>query len=547
MADQFRDQINTARRAGYTDDELVGYLKDKASRVTQALDAGYTPTEIMQYLAPALSTGEEVLRKTGVAVRGATEALAPATAGATAGFMMGGPVGAGIGALAGGLAVPAADVLVQGYNKLANDNVRLPSQVISSMIPGPRAETPTERVVQSSAGALTGTAGSVAAGRKIAQLAALPTPAGAVPMVAPGVTAIAQEAARRPVGQMVAAPLATAAGQTVTELTDNQLAGLLTGVATGTLAGTRPTKRTAVPTAEELASRSKANYDILDKSKFELDSAQFSAHMGAMPDKLRASAGYDPRIMPSVEVAINNLTSGNPKTVQELDTLRTIIGNAAKSGSAPERNAAKQLLDEFDTYVTTAPPSAIVASDPKAMSAWKEARVDYGKMKKSELITNIIEDAELARGTKEGSIASQLSALAKNDKKMRFFNAEEQAAIREAAKGGKIQGLLNVIGTFSPTTPARAIFTAVSPIGPYTAGAGMASQFLADQRRIQQANALANRMRLGERPQVLEGPLANQPVFFSRSAQNMLGPVQQSQNALAPPYFEVRGVGSTGQ
>mgnify|MGYP000458701698 CR=1 FL=1 len=148
MADQFRDQINTARRAGYSDDELIGYLKDTDPRISEALTQGYKPAEILQYLAPNLSTGEEVARKAGVAIRGVNEALAPATAGATAGFMMGGPVGAGVGALAGGLAVPVADVLTQGYNKLTDSNVRLPSQVISSMIPGPRAETPVERVLQ---------------------------------------------------------------------------------------------------------------------------------------------------------------------------------------------------------------------------------------------------------------------------------------------------------------------------------------------------------------------------------------------------------------
>jgi hypothetical protein len=291
-----------------------------------------------------------------------------------------------------------------------------------------------------------------------------------------------------------------------------------------------------VPTSKELTDRAKANYDILDKSNFELDNNQFVASMSNMPAKLRASAGYDPRIMPNVEVALSNLTAGNPKTVQELDTLRTIIGNAAKSGSAPERNAAKQLLDEFDTYVTTAQPSTIVSGDATAMKAWKDARADYAKMKKSELITDIIENAEMARGTKEGSIASQLISLAKNERKMRFFTADEQAAIREAAKGGKMQTMLNVIGKFSPSTPAAAIFTAVNPFGVYSAAAGMSAKALADQRRVQQANALANRMRLGEVPQILEGPLANQPVFFSRSVQNMLGPVQQDQqrNALRP-------------
>lgn len=536
MADQFRDQINTARRAGYSDDELIGYLKDKDPRISDALGQGYKPAEILQYLAPVLSTGEEVARKAGVAIRGVNEALAPATAGATAGFMMGGPVGASIGALAGGLAgglaVPAADVLTQGYNKLTDSNVRLPSQVISSMIPGPRAETPAERVLQASTGALGGTGGSVAAGRKIGQLAALPTPAGSLPMVSPGVQAIGAEAARRPVGQMVTAPIATAVGQSTTELTDNPLAGLAASVATGAAAGVRPTKRTAAPSAEELTARAKANYGILDKSKFELDNGQFNQQMGNMAATLR-SVGYDPRTMPKVQVALENLAANNPKTVQELGTLRTIIGNAANSADSHERLAGAKLLDKFDDYVMNAPASAAVSADPAAMKAWKEARADYAKMKKSETITTILDNADVAQGSKESSIASQLSSLAKNEKKMRIFTPDEQEAIREAAKGGNLQVMLRTIGKLTPLTPAAAIFTAVNPFGAYTAAGGFAAKTLAEQRRTQQVNRLAERMRLGETPQVVEGPLANEPVFFSRGVQNMLGPVQQNQNALS--------------
>jgi len=541
MADQFRDQVNAARRAGYSDEEIAGYLIEKrnpSNKVKQALNEGYAPAEILQYVAPALSMGEEAVRKVGVGIRGVSEALAPVAAGAGAGFLMGGPVGAGVGALTGGLAVPAVDAATMAYNKLFGGTARTPSSAISEMLPGPRAETPVERVVQSSAGALGGTAGAVSAGRSLAQMAKLPTAAGMPPTVAPSIAAIGQEASRLPIGQLVTAPLATGVGQTVSEVTGSPLAGLAAGVATGSAAGVRPVKRGAVPTAEELAARSKANYDILDKSGFELDAQQFASHMQGMAPKLRSSAGYDPRIMPKVDVALSNLTAATPKTVQELDTLRTIIGTAAKSADASERKAAKQLLDEFDTYVTTAPPSAIVAGDKTAMDAWKEARADYAKMKKSELITDIISDAELAKGTQESSIASQLSSLAKNDKKMRFFTPDEQAAIREAAKGGKLQSMLNVMGKFSPTTPAAAIFTAVNPLGAYTAGAGMAARSLADQRRIQQANALANRMRLGETPQVLEGATANVPTFLSRSIVNNLGNLNQStllptnQNAL---------------
>ena len=253
--------------------------------------------------------------------------------------------------------------------------------------------------------------------------------------------------------------------------------------------------------------------------------------MNTMAGKLRSSAGFDPRTMPEVDAALAQLTAPTRKTVHELQTLRLIVGNAAKSGTAPQRLAGKQLLDEFDDYVMNAPAGATVSGDAKALQAWKDARADYAKMKKGELITEIIENAEVSKGTKEGAISSQLSALAKNPKKMRFFSAEEQTAIREAAKGGKLQSTLRVLGTFAPLTPAAAIFTAFNPLGGYTAVAGLAAKSAADFRREQQANRLASQMRLGAKPPILEGPLANTPVFFSKGLQNMSGPVQQ--NALA--------------
>lgn len=520
MADQFRDQINAARRAGYSDDEIVNYLKDKDPRVTQALDAGYKPAEITEYLAPKLSMGEQAVRKTGIAARGLSESLVGPTAGATVGMALGGPVGAGVGALAGGLAVPAADALTLAYNKLAGGNVRLPSQVISDMLPGPRAESPAERVLQSSAGALAGTGGSVIAGRGMA----------ALPGAAPGIQAIGREASRAPIAQIVTAPAATAVGQTVTEATGSPLAGMVAGVGTSMAAGVRPTKREKVPSAEELMERSKANYDILDQSGLQFDTKQFQQHMGALPAKLRKEVGYVKSVNPAVAGAFEELMAGNPKDVAELGALRKIIGNAA--GDQKERKAAMMLLDEFDDYVLNAPPGAIVGGDRKAVEAWKAARTDYAKVKKSELIEDIVLRAEVSQGGKEATIAQGLSALAKDKKKMRFFSPDEQEAIREAAKGGTLQTMLRTVGKFTPMTPAAAIFTAVSPFGAYTAAAGVAARELATARRLQQVDRLTQQMRLGAQPQVLEGAFVNEPVFFSRGVQNMLGPVQQNQNAL---------------
>ena len=349
---------------------------------------------------------------------------------------------------------------------------------------------------------------------------------------APGVQAIGREASRAPIAQIVTAPAATAVGQTVTEATDNPLLGLAAGTATSMAAGVRPTKRQPAPSAEELLARSKTNYEILDKSGLQFDTQQFQQHMATLPGKLRKDLGYVASVNPKVAGAFEELLANKPKDVAEITALRRIIGGAAGSADATERKIASRLLDEFDDYVLNAPANAIVSGDKAALEAWKAARADYAKVKKAELIEDIVARAEVSQGGKEATIAQGLSSLAKNEKKMRFFSPEEQEAIREAAKGGTLQTMLRTVGKFTPMTPAAAIFTAVSPFGAYTAGAGVAARELATARRLQQVDRLTQQMRLGAQPKVLEGPLVNEPVFFSRGVQNMLGPVQQNQNAL---------------
>jgi len=333
--------------------------------------------------------------------------------------------------------------------------------------------------------------------------------------------------------QVVTAPIATAVGQTVTEATDNPLLGMAAGVSTGMASGVRSTKREPVPSAENLMARSKANYEILDKSSLQFNKGEFNQRMSFLPAHLEATEGYVSGVYPKVDAALGRLQADRPKNVAEVTALRKIIGNAASSADASERRMGRILLDDFDNYILNAPSSAIVSGDKAALDAWKAARADYSKVKKAELIEDIVLRAEVSQGGKEASIAQGLSALAKNEKKMRFFTPDEQEAIRNAAKGGTLQSMLRTVGKFTPMTPAAAIFTAVSPFGAYTAGAGMAARELATKRRVQQLDQLAAQMRLGTVPKITEGPFVNEPVFFSRSAQNMLGPVQQNQNALA--------------
>ena len=530
MAD-FREQINQARRAGYSDAEIADFLKQRDSNVNKALQSGYKPEEVLGYLAPKPTMTEQVVRQTGIAARGAGPVALGATAGATLGAAAGAPFagvgaapGAAIGALTGALAVPTADALAQAYYGLTGRQGRLPSDIIREAIPGPRAETPGERMVSAAGEALGGAGPQVAAGRLMSR--------------APGVAStVGKEVSRAPLAQIVSAPAAGAVATGVGEATESPMAGLAAGVATGAASGLRRTQREAVPTPEALDASSKAAYQILDKSGFQIDTGQFNARMSQLPAALRKDLGYVEAAYPKVAAAIKELQANTPKDVAEIQALRKIIQGARGSTDPQERLIATQVLDEFDDYLLNAPPSAIVGGNTDAIKAWRTARENYAKMKKSEIFIDMVEKAELDTAGKLASMNRQLSSLARNDKRMRLFTADERKAIEDAVKGGKTQDILNVAAKFTPMTPAAAIFTAVAPGGALIAAGGLASRELGTQIKQRSLERVAEQMRLGRAPEVVRPAFGEVPTTALRgvlASQNALLQDVQNFNALAP-------------
>ena len=474
-----------------------------------------------------LTATDTAIRMGGIASKAASSALA----GTTAGAVIGAPFGlAAPGALIGSLAVPASDAAVAAYNYITNSNVGYPSAAINQMFPGPSPETFVERTLAAGAGALASARGQISSGQAAATM--------------PGrMGAAGTEISRLPTTQTVVAPISGATAQSVGEYTESPVAGLAAGVVTSMAAGLRPTKREPAPSAEVLLAKSKANYELLDKSGFQLDKDTFNAFMSTLPNKLRKDVGYAAGVPNSkIDNAFFQLTKDEPKDIRELQALRKIIGGAAQSPDPHERLIASRLLDEFDDYVLNSPANlklstpvrGSILSDKKTpVQAWEDARADYSKMKKGEILSKIVSDAEISTGNKEAFMANQLSSLAKNDRRMKFFTSEEQDAIKEAAKSGNLQAMLKTLAKFTPSTPASAIFTAVSPIGAYTAAAGLTAKELAMYRQKQQIGRLSEQMRLGKKPTIIQSPYANEPMMFSRGvlSSNALAPANQ--NAMA--------------
>lgn len=206
----------------------------------------------------------------------------------------------------------------------------------------------------------------------------------------------------------------------------------------------------------------------------------FQATMKNLPAKLRQE-GYTPSgNFPDVNAAIKELTTGKmPVDFTELQSLRTMIKNGQSSVNANERRIATRLLDEFDDYMANMPVSNIKIGNKEALKTWQAARDSYARFKKSEIFTDMLQEAELdvtkfSQSGPENSLAQQMRKLAKNEKRMRLFSKGEQDAIIEAAKGTDLQNALRFVGKFAPTSTVSSIPTLAIGAGDIVTGGAFA-------------------------------------------------------------------------
>jgi hypothetical protein len=140
----------------------------------------------------------------------------------------------------------------------------------------------------------------------------------------------------------------------------------------------------------------------------------------------------------------------------------------------------------------------------------KEARTQFKRRRKSELLDEIDKRADVTgdvnytQAGQDLALRREYAKLAKNERQMKMFSAEEQAAIRQVAKGGKKANILRNIGKMDPTRggASAAINTGVGGVtggavgamlgGPAGAGAGV----IAGQALLGGAAHLANKAAL---------------------------------------------------
>jgi hypothetical protein len=233
------------------------------------------------------------------------------------------------------------------------------------------------------------------------------------------------------------------------------------------------------PTTEALKAASNAAYKRARDTGAVIKPGSFGAARLRIQAMLREE-GLDPTLHPSTSAAVNRLAqTKGPVPLDQLETLRKIAKDAQKSMSPADQRLAGKLVESLDDYADSLDPRHLSTGSTEAVAAFKEARGLWSRARKSETIDDMIDRAQTRAGAHytqagmEHALRQEFKSLALDKKKLRTFTKEEQAAIKNIARGGPLENTLRNLGKFDPTTGGMAAaISAGMAGGAAIAGAG---------------------------------------------------------------------------
>lgn len=369
-------------------------------------------------------------------------------------------------------------------------------------------QTTAGRIAEAATESVAGAGGQIGLARQLAGQLTSPVGRG-----------VAQMAAQAPEAQLAVAAPAAAASQGVFEATGSPVAAMAAGLGTGVAAGRmRPAKVEVVPTAEDLAVQAANKYREAANLGVIVNKDSLNNFVNSVESEL-GKMGYRAKLHPEIKTVLEEIKrdAKSDQTLDNLETLRRVIKAPAGNFSNPDQQRiAKQLVGKFDSYVEGLSGKDILAGNAEeAISALKDARSLYARNKKSDIIDDLIQKAELSstqysQSGRENAIRVQFRQLAKNATKMAQFTQDEQEQIRKIVKGDTLQNTLRFIGKFSPTGVVSSLPTAgaaaISPL------AGLAvplvsfpARAAAERMGMANIDALTQMIRLG-RPAEIARP-----------------------------------------
>ena len=530
-ADEYAAWIvkNADKRGTPEFDTVATAYKDARSQTPGAgMPVGREPapeTSAMPSMASTIKT------TAGAALPYATAATAGAALGALGGPVA--PVTVPAGAMAGMGALALTDLASGLYNVAATPFGAKPipsgSEAMRNMYAkaGMYQEptTPAERLQAAATEGALGGIGGVGAARTIAANA-----------LRPGVQRVANWFAQQPTSQAfggagaaatpvamresgIEDPYALAAGSLAGGIVSGKAGPALLEKGVRAAEGARNIATGANVSRDAALAQAKTDFQTATNSGIRYDPAAFNTFSQEAETALRAN-NWNP--LSNRQAAVDDALAliqryqGQPRTIDELHSLRQDIGDLHRNTSKTGSRLIGVIEDRLDDFITTPANAASTAGNvAEGQQALMSGISGYSRWAKSEDILRAVDRASQG-GNFSASLKSEFTKIANNSNKLKFFNPEERAAITNIAEGGANSTALQFLGALGPSnlskaSMARALLpTAVGGYGAYTqdptmmafgaglAGTGAGARGLQNFMSRGYANELAAAMRRGD-------------------------------------------------
>lgn len=292
----------------------------------------------------------------------------------------------------------------------------------------------------------------------------------------------------------------------------------------------------AAPTIDQLFDTSREVYKEIDDLGASLKPQPFE-DLTQKLDKVTTNMGINPIITPKATQAVKEFDAivGESVTLTELDILRKVAQNAAKSTEKADAAIGVAMIDTIDQAMDNFKRKDFTRPQDGAEigKRYKVARNLWGRARRSEIIEEAFEDARNQASGFENGIRTQFRSLLKNKRQRRFFSKSEINAMNRVVRGSTGENIAKLIGKFGFTEGGATSFLGASigigagatiggPIGAVIVPAiGQISKGLAQRLTVRNAEFANDVIRAGkDGRKIVQAYLDNTPAK-SRSSQEL--------------------------
>lgn len=420
-------------------DQVIAFPDTMSDDEISKILAGQNAPQAQQ-TAPQRSTAQELGRQVGLTVRGGLQGAAD---------------------VAGLVLNPAANLV----NLAAGKQVLQPfSEAASNLMTAvglPQPETPLEKAVQTGVGAMSGTGAQAVIAKQ--------TPVAA---------AFTKDLLKQFVAAGTGGTAGQAAGDYVTEVTNDPYAGFAAALVTGGLAGglggqavdkvkavknymTGQTPKTY--SMEEIKNRAQASYRTMEDQQIYVKRDSLTNKLFNDIDARLADENFNPKIVdthkPVAQVLnqIKDMSKDPFISFTKVEQMRSAMSELKRSGDTATKRLAGAVVAEMDNYLSSIGNKDVFSLQGNVKTALdnvKAARQDWRNLSRAETIEDALKYAEISAdrptASKSELIRTAMINLARDKRKMNIFSEAEQNAIRAVAKGGPLDTMFSMFAKFNP-------------------------------------------------------------------------------------------------